>query len=173
MLWADVGDLTQCTLDFVTDQSAALIPHIFQEHFLFQLFPGKVFKLIISNQGGTIQSDEREKVHTILASSKNCHFLLVTKSLLSLSIFQMSNAETHLFWQQDSRKTWNYWSFYELGYMHRKGLWRIFSRCQDYNDLCTSSIIQYSRSSLNARTHISSITCSFPVLRQRCTLPSL
>ena len=109
MLWADVGNLPQCTLDFVADQSAALIPHIFQEHFLFQLFPGKVFKLIISNQGGTIQNDEREKVHTILASSKNCHFLLVTKSLLSLSIFQMSNAETHLFWQQDSRKTWNYY----------------------------------------------------------------
>ena len=57
--------------------------------------------------------------------------------------------------------------------MHRKGLWRIFSRCQDYNDHCTSSIIQYSRSSLNARTHISSITCSFPVLRQRYKLPSI
>ena len=109
MLWADVGDLPQCTLDFVTDQSAALIPHIFQKKILIQLFPRNVFKLMIFNQGGTIQNDKKENVHTILASSN--FWLLVTKSILyvSRSIFQMSNTETHLFWQQDSRKTWNYY----------------------------------------------------------------
>ena len=41
---------------------------------------------MISNQGGTIQSDEREKVHTILASSKNCQFLVISNKIYTLCI---------------------------------------------------------------------------------------